>query len=136
MSRSILVPSIQEFAHPEQLSNLPALRVYGWREGGHVIPAYLSIKTPLTLDAYLKITGKDMGFDAAVNFLDNNWCEILQYAKDKGHDGIIFKDNSEDEGACTTYVVFNPEQIVILENHLAAHLTESRSSAGRRLRQK
>jgi predicted GNAT family acetyltransferase len=64
----------------------------GQAEGGHVIPAYLSIQNPYRQTAAEWLAGKGLDLDSA---------------KEQGYDGFIIE--GQDGG--DTYVVFRPEQI-------------------------
>lgn len=91
--------------------------VYGWREGGKVMEAYLHIENPLGFDQYFKESGKDKdletngGFDAPVNYFDNNADEITKFAKENGYDGIMWPADPDSELEHDLIVVFDPAQI-------------------------
>ena len=91
--------------------------VYAWRGNGQVLEVYLKIERPLTLDGYFEATGKDRytemndGRWDPTNFFDNCDVEILEYANKHGYDGIIFKDETGDDGANTLFIVFDDSQI-------------------------
>lgn len=76
-------------------------------ENANVIPAYVSIQNPLSLDAALDAIGVEMGEDESLlEFYDWSQPEILQAAKAGGHDGVIF-----DQGDDKLVIAFRPEQI-------------------------
>lgn len=94
-----------------------ALDVYGWRSGGVVLEVYLRLENPLTLDAYLAGTGKSFDVELGenhmnpTNYFDEESKAILEFAREHGHDGVMFVDDSGDEYAADLYVVFDASQI-------------------------
>ena len=81
-------------------------------EGGNVMPAYLSLQNPLTLDTYLWATGDTVESALTdreyklIDLFDEDPAGVIAYAKDGGHDGIFWK-NGKDVLA----VAFDPAQI-------------------------
>lgn len=82
------------------------------RSGANVIPAYLSLQNPLTLDEYtyaFDTTPKreidDEGL-SLIDYFDDNRRSIVAYAKEGGNDGVLFQRNGQ-----TFAVAFRPEQV-------------------------
>jgi hypothetical protein len=73
--------------------------------GQNVMPVYLSIKNPFVFDA----KGKPY------TDIEDSLTELIEKAKKKGHDGVIFKNLDDDPGrndmVADHYVVFEPTQI-------------------------
>lgn len=83
------------------------------RAKGHVMQAYLNITNPLIVE--------DEGWGSAANQADVRHGDLLRWAKDGGHDGIIVRSIDEeflDEGGNpdTVYIAFSPEQIKNVDN--------------------
>lgn len=83
------------------------------RAKGHVMQAYLNITNPLIVE--------DEGWGSAANQADARHGDLLRWAKDGGHDGIIVRSIDEeflDEGGNpdTVYIAFSPEQIKNVDN--------------------
>lgn len=83
------------------------------RSKGHVMQAYLNITNPLIVE--------DEGWGSAANQADVRHGDLLRWAKDGGHDGIIVRSIDEeflDEGGNpdTVYIAFSPEQIKNVDN--------------------
>jgi hypothetical protein len=95
-----------------------AREVYGWDEGGRVMGAQLNLRNPLGLDEYFELTGKDkddeMGFDASVNYFDNNYEEVLAFAKGNGFDGIMWPADVDSELPHDLIVAFDVDQIKVI----------------------
>ena len=82
-------------------------------EGGNVVmPAYLSLQNPLTLDTYLWATGDTVESALTdreyklIDLFDEDPAGVIAYAKDGGHDGIFWKNGKD-----VFVVAFRPEQI-------------------------
>jgi len=65
-------------------------------EGFHITTAYLKIENPKYIPDQ-----------------KNNWKNEIDTAKQQGYDGIIYKNKVEDSGS-TSFVVFHPKQIKII----------------------
>jgi hypothetical protein len=97
-----------------------------YREGGNVVPVYLKIVKPLTINA----RGDDWN---NIRFKDDDWDinHIIAYAQRKGYDGLVVK-NVIDTGEgmsvkATTIVAFGPQQIKSVFNTQfsdSVHLSE------------
>lgn len=90
---------------------------YGWRSGGVVLEVHLVAENPLTFDAYFELTGKDKSAETErgrmdpTNYFDEKWEEIIAFAKERGHDSIVWEDQTGDENACDLILVFEPWQV-------------------------
>ncbi|MBQ8635349.1 hypothetical protein IJ425_04260 [bacterium] len=74
-------------------------------ENGTVLKTYINMQNP-----YIFNMEEYMATDAKIT-------EIIKEAKQKGHDGVIFKNIREvGSKASTQYVAFNPEQIKSVDN--------------------
>lgn len=95
-----------------------AREVYGWRENGRVMGVHLNMQKPLGLDEYFELTGKDkedeMGYDAPVNYFDNNYETVLAFAKENGFDGIMWPADVDSELPHDLIVAFNVDQIKVI----------------------
>ncbi len=75
------------------------------KEGGNVLPVYLSMENPLEVDFHNDV------------YREKSYNDILTKARSEGHDGVIFKNTFDsgfiDEGHIPTdiYTVFEPKQI-------------------------
>ena len=82
------------------------------KAGANVMPVYLSVQNPLTLEAYTYAyyTSPRAEIDergvSLIDYYDDNRASIVQFAKDGGHDGVLFRHNGRVLG-----VAFRPEQI-------------------------
>lgn len=82
------------------------------RAGSNVMPVYLSMQNPLTLEAYTEAfyTNPKVEIDergvGLIDYFDDNRSSIMQFAKDGGHDGVLFRHKGKLLAA-----VFRPEQI-------------------------
>ena len=63
------------------------------RKHGHIMPCFLNIRKLGRV--------KDQGFD---------WSKVINVAKSKGFDGLIYENEWEDDGS-NSYIVLEPEQI-------------------------
>lgn len=78
-----------------------------YRQGGNVIPAFLSVQNPKIVDFGKK------------DYREKSYAQILAEAKAAGHDGVIFRDTSDPgytgaEGSADItdiYAVFEPTQV-------------------------
>lgn len=66
------------------------------KDGGHVMPVYLSLKNPLIVDF------QETGIETLA--------EDIEEAKSNGHDGLISL-NYDDGGVSNHYIAFSPNQI-------------------------
>lgn len=85
---------------------------YEARPGAVVMPAYLAIRNPLTLDAYTdafytnpKVEIDDQGI-SLTDYFDDNRASIVDFVQQGGHDGVVFSHNGK-----TLAVALKPEQI-------------------------
>jgi hypothetical protein len=73
--------------------------------GQNVMPVYLNIKNPFVYDAQGK----------PYTDIEDTLTDLIENAKAKGHDGVIFKNLDDDPGrsdmVADHYVVFEPTQI-------------------------
>lgn len=94
--------------------------VYGWREGGRVLGAKVNIKNPLGFAEYFRKSGKNQldetndGFDAPVNYFDNNSDDVISFARSHGYDGIVWPADPDSELPHDLIVVFDADQIRVL----------------------
>lgn len=78
----------------------------------NVMPVYLSIKNPLALERYTWAIASspeveiDESGVSLIDFFDSGNGDVTRYAKEKGHDGVLFQRGGE-----TLAVAFFPEQI-------------------------
>lgn len=95
-----------------------AREVYGWRENGRVMGVQLNLRNPLGLDEYFHLTDKDkddeMGYDAPVNYFDNNYEAVLAFAKGNGFDGIMWPADVDSELPHDLIVAFDVDQIKVI----------------------
>lgn len=107
--------------------------VYGWREGGKVMEVYLHLTKPMGFNEYFKKSGKNKnsetngGFDAPVNYFDNNSEEITAFAKKNGHDGIMWPADPDSKLQHDLIVAFNPSQIKLAIANRGLCLSDSLS---------
>lgn len=78
--------------------------------------------------AYLNITNPVKAKDA---ISDYKWESICKQAEDKGYDGIVYKNESEDIGSFS-FIAFKPEQIILCNklNESTNKLTEDGEGGG------
>ena len=82
------------------------------RSGSNVMPVYLSLQNPLTLDAYTGAfyTNPAVEIDeqgvSLTDYFDDNRMSVMEFAKRGGHDGVLFQHKGK-----TLAVAFRPEQI-------------------------
>jgi hypothetical protein len=79
--------------------------------GANVVPVYLSIQKPLTLDAFtgesgIDFTGEIDEMDSIIEFYDQFQPEILKAKIEGGYDSVMFDHSGE-----RLFVAFNPTQI-------------------------
>src|SRR5574343_143940 len=81
-------------------------------EGANVMPAYLSLQNPLTLEQYTWALASTPDVEigesgiSLIHFFDDSDGDALRYAIDGGHDGVLFQYKGK-----TLAVAFRPEQI-------------------------
>lgn len=78
---------------------------------GRIIEAYLNLKNPLIVE--------DDGWGSAIRQADLRQGDLMRWAKEGGHDGIIVKSMDEemaDDEVDTVYIAFSPEQIKNTDN--------------------
>src|SRR5574343_53702 len=102
-------PQSQGFAaglpYDKRLTYTPA-------EGANVMPAYLSLQNPLTLEQYTWALASTPDVEigepgiSLISFFDESEGDALRYAIDNGHDGVFFQYKGE-----TLAIAFRPEQI-------------------------
>ncbi len=98
-----------------------AREVYAYRKGGRVMEVNLRILKPLGWEDYFQLRGLDQdketngGFDAPVNYFDNNFEEVLNFAKSQGFDGIVWPADHDSELQHDLVVVFDAFQIRLVE---------------------
>lgn len=96
-----------------------AREVYAWDACSRVLSAYLSIQNPLGYEEYFELAGLNQaeetsyGRDAPVNYFDNNWEQILSFARAHGFDGLMWPADPDSKLPHDLIVVFSPEQIKI-----------------------
>ncbi len=90
------------------------------REGANVRPAYLNIKNPYVIDA--------QGEEFIEWRSTHNINREIQRAKVGGHDGIILKNikNYDTSPESTSYVAFEPEQVISAYNPAETTVEKSR----------
>ena len=85
---------------------------YARENGGKRVEAvYLNLKNPLVVE--------DTGWGSAIGQADARHGDLMRWAKDGNHDGIIVKSLDEDMGngeVDTVYIAFEPEQIKRVSN--------------------
>src|SRR5574343_1017079 len=80
--------------------------------GANVMPAYLSLQNPLTLEQYTWALASTPDVEigepgvSLISFFDESEGDVLRYAIDNGHDGVFFQYKGE-----TLAIAFRPEQI-------------------------
>jgi len=81
-------------------------------EGANIIPAYLSLQNPLTLEAYTDYFDSTPAYEideqgiSITDYFDDNRRNIVSIAQEGGHDGVLFQHRGDLLG-----VVFSPAQI-------------------------
>lgn len=81
-------------------------------EGANIIPAYLSLQNPLTLEAYTDYFDATPAYEideqgiSITDYFDDNRRNIVSIAQEGGHDGVLFQHRGDLLG-----VVFSPAQI-------------------------
>lgn len=87
----------------------------GWMNdinGANVMPVFVSIKNPFTLEDYKKATNSGIrkshgdGVDSLTRFFDDDRSFILRFAKENKRDGIVF-----DRDGKKLVVAFHAEQV-------------------------
>lgn len=82
------------------------------RSGRRVMASYLNLKNPLIVE--------DEGWGSAASQADIRHSDLMRWAKDGGHDGIIVRSTDEimdDDGtADAIYIAFNSNQIKNIDN--------------------
>ena len=82
------------------------------RAGANVMPVYLSIQNPLTLEAYTDAfyTNPAVEIDeqgiSLTDYFDDNRDSVMDFVKRGGHDGVVFQHKGK-----TLAVALKPEQI-------------------------
>ena len=94
-----------------------ASEVYGWRHGSRVMSVHLRMEHPLGYDEYFALTSKNKdietnyGFDAPVNYFDNNADEVVAFAEANGFDGLMWPADQDSKLQHNLLMVFRPSQI-------------------------
>lgn len=111
---------------------------FAQRGGGRVIPAYVSIKNPITLsdtfdakttaaqDTIWQLESKKVlpksetmslralsisNHDYGDEGIQSTWAAIREALENAGYDGVVYFNENEKEGRGTSYIAFRPEQI-------------------------
>lgn len=94
------------------------------RSGRRVMASYLNLKNPLIVE--------DEGWGSAASQADIRHSDLMRWAKDGGHDGIIVRSTDEimdDDGtADAIYIAFNSNQIKDVTNENPTEDTDIRFS--------
>ena len=95
----------------------------GYTGDGRIVEVYLNLKNPLIVE--------DDGWGSAVSQADNRHNDLMRWAKDGNHDGIIVKSTDEimeDDEADAVYIAFYPEQIKNVANQMPTNSADIRYS--------
>lgn len=81
-------------------------------EGGNVLPVYVSLKNPLTLDKYFWMYSTNAAYElddkgiSIIDLFDDNRRNITAIVAEEGYDGVLFEHNGE-----SLVVALTPDQI-------------------------
>ena len=68
------------------------------------------------MDVYLRIENPFIYDYEGAKYREESYAEIIQHAKDAGHDGVILKNTYDSEPKDNIYIVFSNDQIKSIEN--------------------
>lgn len=94
--------------------------VYAWQPGSRVLCVLVQLDRPLRYEEYFDLSGLDRvqetrgGFDSPVNYYDDNWQAIVEFAKSNGFDGIQWPADPDSDVPHDLIVVFDPDKATIL----------------------